>query len=147
MVLHATQFIFLSTRGYKAVWWRLFHAPNASEWANILCLVQLLLTLPISNGKLQRIFSTLKVLKSEKRSLLRNDTLDDLLVLNTDHIPLTDLNPDRCTKMWRSDKSRGLNQHQRKEYKKKSTTSDTDQEAGDTRTDSEAAFTRIQISW
>ena len=29
MVLHATQFFSLSTMGYQAVWWRLFHAPNA----------------------------------------------------------------------------------------------------------------------
>ena len=87
--------------GYKAIWWRLFHAPNALEWANILCLVQLLMTLPIciSNGKLERIFSTPKVLKSEKRSLLGNDTLDDLLVLNTDRIPLKDFNRDQCIRM------------------------------------------------
>ena len=31
MVLHATQFISLSTMGYRGVWWRLFNAPNASE--------------------------------------------------------------------------------------------------------------------
>ena len=88
MVLHATQFFSLSTMGYQAVWWRLFHAPNAEEWLNCLTLVRLLLTLPVSNGKLERVFSMLKVLKVDKRSLLGNDTLDNLLVLNTDLVPL-----------------------------------------------------------
>ena len=58
MVLHVTQFISLSTMGYKAVWWRLFHAPNAMEWSNILTLARLLLTLPVSNGKLESVLNT-----------------------------------------------------------------------------------------
>ena len=125
MVLHATQFISLSTMGYQAVWWRLFHAPNASEWCNALTLVRLLLTLPVSNGKLERIFSTLKVIKVDKRSLLGNDTLDDLLVLNTDRISLKDFNPDRSIRVWWNAKARWPNQHPRKDYKK-STNGDQD---------------------
>ena len=116
LLLHATQFISLSTMGYQAVWWRLFHAPNATEWCNCLILARLLLTLPVSNGKLERIFSTLKVIKVDKRSLLGNDTLDDLLVLNTDRIPLKDFNPDCSITMWWKARP---NQHQKKEYKKK----------------------------
>ena len=79
MIMYATQFISLSTMGYKAVWWRLFHSPNASEWSNSLTLAHLLLTLPVSNGKLEGIFSTLKVIKLDKKSLLEYSTLDDLL--------------------------------------------------------------------
>ena len=56
MVLHATQFISLSTMGYRGVWWWLFDAPNASEWTNCLILARLLFTLLVSNGKLERIF-------------------------------------------------------------------------------------------
>lgn len=33
---YACQFISLSTLDYQSVWWRLFHAPNSSEWSNIL---------------------------------------------------------------------------------------------------------------
>ena len=95
VVLHATQFFSLSTMGYQAVWWRIFHALNAEEWFNCLTLVRLLLTLPVLNGKLERIFSTLKVLKVDRRSLLGNDTLDDLLVINNDPISLQEFNPDR----------------------------------------------------
>lgn len=105
--------------GYRAVWWRLFHAPNAEEWFNCLTLVRLLLTLPVSNGKLERVFSTLKVLKVDKRSLIGNDTLDDLLVLNTDRIPLKEFDPDRSIKLWWNSKKRRVNQGPRKEHQRK----------------------------
>ena len=59
----------------------------AAQWSNVLTLVKLLLSLPASNGKLERIFSTMKIIKSEKRTSLNNDTLDDLLAINADEIP------------------------------------------------------------
>ena len=121
MLLYATQFISLSTLEYQAVWWRIFHAPNALEWSNILTPVQLLFTLPVSNGKLERIFSTLKILKFDKQSSLGNDLLDDLLVLNTDCVSLKEFSPDHSIHMWWNAKTRRPNQQPRKEYKKHST--------------------------
>ena len=50
MIQYGSQFISLD---YQAVWWRLFHAPNASEWSNVLCLVSLPFSLPVSNGKVE----------------------------------------------------------------------------------------------
>jgi len=79
MVEYAIQFFSLSTMDYQAVWWRLFHCPCSSEWKNCLSLVELLFSLPSSNGKLERTFSQLKIIKTEKRSLLNNQQLDDCL--------------------------------------------------------------------
>ena len=56
MISYAAQFISISTMEYQSVWWRLYHAPNASSWSNILQLARLLFTLPASNGKLERVF-------------------------------------------------------------------------------------------
>ena len=82
MVLHATQFYSL----YQAVWWRLsMYIPNAEEWFNCLTLVRLL-TLPVSNDKLERVFSTLKVLKVDKRLLIGNDPLDNCLFLHRSYL-------------------------------------------------------------
>ena len=78
----------------------IFHAPNSNDWSNLLLLVQMLFTLPVSNGKLERVFSTMKLLKVEKRSPMRNDTLDDLLAINNDRIPFNEPNPDPCINMW-----------------------------------------------
>ena len=79
---------------YQSVWWRLFHAPNSSEWTNILCLASLLFSLPVSNGKLERAFSQVNLLKGSKRTLLGNETLSDLLVLNADKVPLQEFSPE-----------------------------------------------------
>ena len=56
MLLYATQFISLSSTNYQAVWWKLFHSPDASDWMNALKLARLLFSLPVSNGKLERVF-------------------------------------------------------------------------------------------
>jgi len=69
MLSYATQFIPLSSTNYQMVWWRLFHSPNASDWTNVLTLTRLLFNLPVSNGKLERVFSTMTNIKMEKRFL------------------------------------------------------------------------------
>ena len=66
MLSYASQFISLSTLDYQSVWWRLFHAPNSSEWSNILKLASLLFSLPVSNGRLERTFSQLNIIKDKK---------------------------------------------------------------------------------
>ena len=119
MISYALQFVSISTLDYRSVWWRLYHSPNASSWTNILALVQLLFTLPVSNGKLERVFSTLKVIKVDKRSSLSNEVLDDLLMLNTNPCSLKDFNPDESIHRWWEDKTRRPNQQPRKDYAKR----------------------------
>ena len=127
IMTYASQFISLSTMSYQAVWWRLFHAPDSSSsWSNILTLAQLLFSLPISNGKLERVFSTLKTIKCDKRSCLGNEALDDLLMLNTDAIPLSQFNPDRSIDLWWKHTTRRPTQSQRKDYAPRRRTSSAD---------------------
>ena len=149
VLIYATQFISLSSMDYQAVWWRLFHAPNASEWSNILILAQLIFSLPVSNGKLERIFSTLKIIKVDKRASLSNSTLDDLLVLNADKIPVQDFNPDPSIDLWWNAKTRRLNQKPRKEYKKRSSQSkEKDNSDGeDTETDTSTVLLNDWDEW
>lgn len=90
-------------------------------------MARLLFTLPVSNGKLERIFSTLKVIKVDRRSLFGNETLDDLLLLTSDRISLTaEFNPDQSIKLWWNAKNRRPNQNPRREYRKRSATSSSD---------------------
>ena len=124
MLLYATQFLTLSTLDYRAVWWRLFHCPNSSNWSNILTLRCLLFTLSVSNGKLGRIFSILKLIKVEKRASLGEDTLNDLLALNTDSDSMKDFNSDSSIQLWWHAKLRRPDQKMRKEYAKRMTKSD-----------------------
>ena len=66
-----------------------------------------------------RVFSTSNVIKVENTSLLSNESLDDLLLLNTDKVPLSSFNPERAIELWWSDKTRRPNQQKRKKYKKR----------------------------
>ena len=107
MLQYACQYICLSTLSYEGVWWRLFHAPVATEWANALALVELLFSLPVSNGT---VFSQVNVIKSTKRTQLSNETLDDLLIVSTAGAPLEEYNPDHAIDLWWKHKLRRPNQ-------------------------------------
>ncbi len=122
MLQYATQYISLSTLDYRAVWWRLFHAPTASEWISALTLAELLFSLPASNGKLERVFSQVNVIKSNKRALLSNEALDDLLIVSTDNVPLKDFSPDHAIDLWWKDRVRRPSQKPRRQYTKRGTT-------------------------
>ena len=117
MISYASQYIALSLLDYHSVWWRLFHAPSSSEWPNILVLAELLFSLPASNGKLERVFSLLGIIKVDKRSRLSNEILDDLLLLNCDKIPLDKFDPNPGIDLWWSAKARRPLQKSRKQYK------------------------------
>ena len=120
MIEYAVQYIAISSLDYHSVWWRLFHAPNSAEWSNVLVLAELLFSLPASNGKLERVFSTLSAVKVNKRSRLTNQSLDDLLLLKSDKIPLADFRPDPSIDLWWSAKARRTSQKERKGYKPRS---------------------------
>ena len=62
----------------------------------------------------------MKLIKNKKRSSLRNETLDDLLALTVDPIPLKSFNPDASLELWWKDKLRHPNQQPRKAYGKQS---------------------------
>ena len=133
-MLYATQFISLATLDYRAVCWRLFHSPSSSSWPNMLPLSRMLFSLPVSNGKLERIFSVLKLIKVDRRSSLGNDTLKDLLTLNTDGRSMENFSPDPCIDLWWQARTQRPDQKKRKVYKKRAeetTESETDSSSDD----------------
>ena len=87
MMDYAANFISLSTLEYRSVWWRLFNAPTKCDWRSTLLLVQLLFSLPASNGTVERVFSLSNIIKTYRRSLLSAESFDDLLLLNSNKIP------------------------------------------------------------
>ena len=72
----------------KCIWWKLFNASCCSKWSNILGLVELLFCIPVTNGHVERVFSTLKHIKTNLQSSLSEDHLDDLLKISVDGPPL-----------------------------------------------------------
>ena len=132
MVSYAGQFISLSTLDYQCVWWRLFLAPNSSEWSNALKLATLLFSLPVSKGKLKWTFSQLNNIKNKKRSSLGNQSLNDLLAVSAEKCALKDFSPDPAIKLWWESQQRRPCQSKRKQYQPRaagSTSSDSQQES------------------
>ena len=119
MMQYASQHFSLATVDYRSVWLQIFHAFDSTEWTNVLMLTQLLFSLPASNGKLERVFSTVNLIKVNKRSSLSNESLDDLLVLNSERVPIQDFNPDPGINLWWESKTRRPAQKPRKRYKKR----------------------------
>ena len=151
LLQYAVQFISLATMDYHAVWWRIFHAPTASEWSNVLILVQLLFSLPASNGKLEHVFSQMNVIKTNKRSLLSNESLDDLLLLAVDSPALKDFCPDAAIDLWWKEKVHRPHQNPRKKYRKGSSTTPSTAESSSSEEefeeDDDQAVTDMLTEW
>ena len=114
------QFTSLATMDYRAVWWWIIHAPTASEWSNALALVQLLFSLPASNGKLERVFSQMNIIKTNKQSVLSNESLDDLLLLSIEGPPMKEFSPNAAIDLWWKEKLRRPHQNPRRKCKNRS---------------------------
>ena len=105
LVLYAKQYINL-VDPYKVVWWKLFNSPDSNKWENILTLVELTFTIPLSNGRVERCFSQLKLTKSEKRTSLQEDRLDNLLRIRIEGPSLEHWDASTAMKLWWEDKTR-----------------------------------------
>jgi len=84
--------------------------------------LQSLFSLPFSTAKVERTFSILKAIKTEKRTSLNSNTLEDLLEIKTEGPPLGSFSPDTSVDLWWKDSlttTRRVQQKPRKKYKKR----------------------------
>ena len=110
MVEYGKQYLNLTQQDYKVVWWKLYNAVDAKKWTNILAVIELLFCLPMANGHLEMVFSQLKLIKSNRRTCLRENTLDQLLRVNTEGPPLQKWDASGAMQLWLNDKVRRVNQ-------------------------------------
>ena len=106
MVDYAKRYFNLVQDNYCTIWWKLFNSVDAGKWSNILTLVELLFSLPMSNGKLERVFSLMKNIKTIKRTSLGEDRLDQLLRIISEGPALPQWDPSSAIKLWWEDKTR-----------------------------------------
>jgi len=78
-----------------------------------------LFSLPASNGKLERAFSQVNLIKTTKRSSLSQKSLHDLVLLNVDKCPLKDFLADPSIELWWGAKQRRPSHGPRNHYKKR----------------------------
>ncbi len=119
MVEYARKYLSLDQEGYRKIWYKLHVCPNASRWQNVLLLCELGFSLPFSNGRVERIFSSLKLIKTDRRTRLQSSTLSDLLEILVQGPSLQNFSPKQAVDLWWSDckTTRRINQGPRKEYR------------------------------
>ena len=91
---------------YRKVWWKLFNNSDCVRWNNILSLIEMLFTIPVSDGHLERCFSQMKVLKTDKRCSLSEKRLDKLLHIHLESPPLGQWDAKGAVQLWWQDKTR-----------------------------------------
>ena len=73
MVGYGKQYLNLVREDYKVIWWKLFNAVDAKGWTNVLAIIELLFCLLMANGRLERVFLQLKLIKNDRRTCLKED--------------------------------------------------------------------------
>ena len=89
MIPYARKYLSIGQEGNQ-VWYKLHTAPDARKSPNILHLCELL----FSSGHVERMFSMMKIIKTNKRTNLKSSTLSDLLNIKAEGPPLTSFSAD-----------------------------------------------------
>ena len=120
-ISYARKYLPIATETYKKIWYTLHTCPDASKWPNVLMLCQLIFSLPFSTSGVEQVFSQLKVIKTNRRTNLQNDTLHALLEICVEGPPLSTFSADPAVDLWwrSSSTTRRVNQNPRKEYRQR----------------------------
>ena len=105
MVSYAKKYLNL-TDSHLIVWWKLFNVAESCRWRGMLLLAELLFCLPMSNGSVERMFSSLKHIKTDRRCRLNESRLDGLVRIAIDGPPPTQFKAQRAVELWWTDKCR-----------------------------------------
>ena len=120
-VLYARRYLNIQKESYKRIWFLLHNLPDATSWPNLLLMCELLFSLPFSTAKVERLFSMLKVIKTEKRTNLNISSMNDVMEINTEGPSLGNFTADPAIELWWKDCSttRRVEQRPRKKYRKR----------------------------
>ena len=89
VVEYARNYLSIEMEDYHRVWYKLHVCPDSNRWANVLVLCEKCFSLPFSNGTIERVFSALKLIKTDRRTRLHSDTLSDLLEIQVEGASLS----------------------------------------------------------
>lgn len=90
--------------GYRKVWYKLFTAHGARKWPNVILVSELIFSLPFTNSRVERAFSTMKIVKTNRRTSLLSSTLDDLMEISAEGPELENFSADHAVQLWWSDR-------------------------------------------
>ena len=116
LVAYTVQYLDPSRTHYLRVWKRIFTSSRKEEWNMVLLLVELLLSIPISNAKVERMFSLMNRVKTDSRAALCEHTLNNLVRIRMEGPPLEEFDPTPAIQLWASSANCSPNQRARKQY-------------------------------
>ena len=100
-----------SSVDYRKIWHQLFVSSRSKEWNLILLLVELLFCLPVSNAKVERLFSLMNRVKTDSRASLGESRINSLLRIVMEGPTIDDFDPIPAIDLWATDAVRRPNQH------------------------------------
>ena len=123
---YARTYLRIGTESYQKIWYRLHIATDVEKWRNVLAVSELVFSLPFSNGQVERIFSMMKMIKTDKRTSMHTSTLSDLLEIQVEGPPLASFSPARAVELWWEDckTTQRVNQAPRREYRRRVTSTE-----------------------
>ena len=102
---------------YLRVWRRIFDSSRRAQWSMVLILVELLFCIPISNAKVERLFSLMNRVKTDCRASLGESSLNHLIRIRMEGPAFQDYDSTPAIQSWLSSAARRPNQKARKQYK------------------------------
>jgi len=117
LLSYTKRFLDPSRTPYLRVWRRIFDSSRKAQWNMVLMLVELLFTIPISNAKVERLFSFMNHIKTDCRATLGESTLNNLITIHMEGPSFQDYEPTPAIQSRLSSTARHPNQGIRKRYK------------------------------
>ena len=125
------------------MWYNLHICPSANSWSNLLLFYEQVFSLPFSNGQVEQIFSSLKIIKTTNRTSLSVSSLDDLLETFVEGPPLDCFSANSAVDLWWSSccTTRKVNQGPRKPHRPRS-----DKSSSSTASQTESESEEVQLA-
>nr|XP_047135399.1 E3 SUMO-protein ligase KIAA1586-like [Hydra vulgaris] len=79
LVNYTVKYLAPHNTGYRKLWHQIFSSSMKNEWVPVLLIVELLFTLPVSNAKVERLFSLMNRVKTDTRNSLKEKRLENLI--------------------------------------------------------------------
>lgn len=117
LVTYTKRYLDPSRTPYLRVWRRIFDSSRRDQWSMVLTLVELLFSIPISNAKVERLFSLMNRVKTDRRATLGESNLNHLVRIRLEGPAFQDYDSTPAIQLWLSSAARRPNQNIRKRYK------------------------------
>ena len=134
----AVETIRVTGQPYLITWRKIFFAPRSKGWKDALILIELLFTIPVSNAKLERMFSKLKRVETNFPCSLSLQRLENILRIMEEGPAWEEYDPLPAIELWHSVKQRRPHdEKQKRTYKtrkshKRLSTMSSDESDGET---------------